>query len=149
MKKITIKKDSPMTTVIWSLLFAFLSIFILGGLLTSCTSDDLAFDIIESPVLATFEENIDAQEGMLNMTATFYELDKSGILDQNIGIDSTLIVGLTLDIFINENTLVGQLTTDSNGQVIFEKSIEDLEGANRIEWVGTYNSTPFRIYRNF
>lgn len=149
MKIINIKKGSPLFTVIMGVLFALFATFILASLFTSCTSDDLAFDVIESPVLATFEETIDSQEGMLNMTATFYELDKSGILDQNIGIDSTRIAGLALDIFINENTLVGQSTTDSNGQAIFEKSIGDLEGVSRIEWVGSYNSTPFRIYRNF
>lgn len=149
MRIINIKKDSPITTGITGILYALFTTLVLICLLTSCTSDDLAFDIIESPVLATFEESIDSQEGILNMTATFYELDKSGILDQNIGIDSTLITGLTIEVFINENTSVGQLTTDSNGQAVFEKSLGDLGGASRLEWVGSHNSTPFRIYRNF
>jgi len=149
MRIINIKKESPITTGIMGVLFALLMTLGLGVLLSSCTSDDLAFDIIESPVLATFEESIDSQEGMLSMTATFYELDKSGILDKNIGIDSTLISGLTIEVFINENTSVGQLTTDSNGQATLEKSLGDLGGASRLEWVGTHSGTPFRIYRNF
>ena len=103
--------------------------------------------MIESPVLAVFSEETDA--GMLRMTATFYELDKSGILDKNVGIDSTVVSGLSLELFINEDTPVGTLTTDANGKAVFEKATSDLLGANRIEWVGNHNNTPFRIYRNF
>lgn len=149
MKIIKIKKDTPILTGIMGVLFALLATFILASLLSSCTSDDLAFEVIESPVLATFEESIDSQEGILTMTATFYELDKSGILDQTIGIDSTLIVGMPVSVFINENTLVGEFTTGSDGKVLLEKSFGDLNGASRLEWVGNYNATPFRIYRNF
>ena len=128
-------------------LFLVLIIFLLSTLLPSCTSDDLAFEVIESPVLAVFSEETDTD--MLRMTATFYELDKSGILDKNIGIDSTIISGLSLEIFINEKTLVGSATTDGSGQATLETTISDLQGASRLEWVGTYNNTPFRIYRNF
>lgn len=149
MKLIKIKGDSPIITGIKGILFALLATLTLMLLLSACTSDDLAFDVIESPVLATFEESIDSEEGILTMTATFYELDKSGILDQNIGIDSTAITGLSIEVFIKEKTSVGQLTTDSNGEATLEISFSELEGASRLEWVGSYNSTPFRIYRNF
>jgi len=149
MKVINIRKDSPVLTGIMGVLYALLATLVLGILLSSCTSDDLAFDVIESPVLATFEESVDSQEGILSMTATFYELDKSGILDKNIGIDSTLISGLSIEIFVNEKTSVGQVTTGSDGKAVFEKSFGDLGGASRLEWVGTHNGTPFRIYRNF
>ena len=144
-----LRKDSPITTGIMGILYALPAVFILAILITSCTSENLAFDVIESPVLATFEETIDAQEGILTVSATFYELDKSGILDKNIGIDSTLISGMTVEVFINENTLVGELTTDGAGKVILEKSLSELDGASRLEWVGNYSNTPFRIYRNF
>ncbi len=144
-----LSKDSPITTGIMSILYALPAVLILAMLVTSCTSENLAFDVIESPVLATFEETIDSQEGILTMSATFYELDKSGILDKNIGIDSTLISGMTVEVFINENTLIGELTTDSEGKVVLEKPLSELDGASRLEWVGSYSSTPFRIYRNF
>jgi hypothetical protein len=39
--------------------------------------------------------------------------------------------------------------TDSEGSVIFESAISELNGAGRLEWVGTYEDTPFRIYQNF
>ncbi len=144
-----LNKDSPITTGIMGILYAVPAVLILAILVTSCTSENLAFDVIESPVLATFEETIDSEEGILTMSATFYELDKSGILDKNIGIDSTLISGMTVEVFINENTLVGEITTDSEGKAVFAKSFSELEGASRLEWVGTYSDTPFRIYRNF
>ncbi len=137
---------TPKPTFSVEKLFLFLVLF-LSVFLSACTSDDLSFDVIESPVLAVFNEETDTD--MLRMTATFYELDKSGILDQNIGIDSTLISGLSLEIFINESTLVGAATTDGSGQATLETAISDLQGVSRLEWVGTYNETPFRIYRNF
>ncbi len=149
MKLLKIKKDSPITTGIVGILFAIFVTLVLASLLTSCTSDDLAFEVIESPVLALFEEEIDDAAGSISMTATFYELDKSGILDKSIGIDSTLISGLSVTVFINETTEVGSLTTGSDGTATFEKTISELNGASRLEWVGTYNDTPFRIYRNF
>lgn len=146
MRFLKIKKDAPITT---GIIYALFTAFVLASLLTSCTSDDLAFEVIESPVLALFEEEIDDTAGSISMTATFYELDKSGILDKNIGIDSTLISGLSVAVFINETTQVGTLTTGSDGTATFEKPISELAGVSRLEWVGTYNDTPFRIYRNF
>ena len=118
-------------------------------LLASCSKDELAFDIIESPVLAQFEKMSDAAPGMLKVKATFYDLDKSGILDHTIGIDSIPVVGLTIKVFVFESSLVSELTTGSDGSVIFEKDITALQGAGRLEWVGTYEETPFRIYQNY
>jgi len=149
MNIVNTQKRTPTFTGIIGLMYGLLVALILILLMSSCTSDDLAFEVIESPVLAVFEESIDSQEGMITMTATFYELDKSGILDLSIGIDSTLITGLDLKVFINEETEVGTLTTDANGQAVFKKSLGDLGSASRLEWVGTYENTPFRIYRNF
>ncbi len=149
MKLKKIRKDSPMPTGIMGILYALPAVFILAMLVTSCTSENLAFEVIESPVLATFEETINSEEEILTMSATFYELDKSGILDKNIGIDSTLISGMTVEVFINENTLIGEFTTDSDGKAILTKSFSELDGASRLEWVGNYSNTPFRIYRNF
>lgn len=115
--------------------------------LSSCLSDDLAFDVVESPVLAVFEDV--SSTDMLTMTATFYELDKSGILDQAIGIDSMPISGLEISVYIEESALIGSYITDASGKVSFESSLDALGTSSRLEWVGTYNDTPFRIYKNF
>lgn len=117
-------------------------------LLNSCIENDLAFDVIESPVLVVFED-LEADAGMVKIQATFYELDKSGILDKDIGIDSTVISGLPIGIFIQESTLIQDLTTDANGIVIFETTLDELGGNNQLEYVGSYKETPFRIYKKF
>lgn len=122
---------------------------IVGIFLVSCSKDDLAFDIIESPVLAQFEALGDADPGVLKVKATFLDLDKTGILDQNIGIDSLPVAGLEIKVYVFESDLVGELMTSSDGTVIFEEDISNLQGASRLEWVGTYEDTPFRIYQNF
>jgi len=148
-KIINPKKDSAIGISIRNIFNALTIVFFIAILFSACISEDLAFEVIESPVLATFEESVDTQEGILSMTATFYELDKSGILDQNIGIDSTLVTGLSLQIFVDESALVDEVMTDSQGKAVFEKSLNDLNGSRRIEWVGTHANTAFRIYRNF
>lgn len=118
-------------------------------LLSSCVEDELAFDVIESPVLATFDQMSTSSDANLMVEATFYELDKSGILDNTIGIDSIELAGMEITVFINEDTEITTLTTDGQGTAVFDYSKEDLMGASRLEWVGTHNGTPFRIYYNF
>ena len=124
-------------------------LFIINTLfLTSCIEDELAFDVIESPVLAVFEEMEPASGEMFKVKATFYELDKSGILDNSVGIDSMPISNLSVQVFVLESSLVEELTTDASGAVIIERNIDDLLGSSRLEWVGNYKEVPFRIYKN-
>ena len=127
----------------------FFLLLLAGCFMASCAKDDLAFDIIESPVLAQFEALADTDPGMLKVKATFLDLDKSGILDQNIGIDSLPVAGLALKVYVFESDLVGELMTDADGTVVFEEALNNLQGASRLEWVGVYEDTPFRIYQNF
>lgn len=127
-------------SVVIGLAFSILS-------LCSCTSDELAFDVIESPVLVLFD-GPSTTDDLLMITATFFELDKSGILDQNIGIDSTLIPNLSIKIFSDDNVMMDELTTDVNGEIEFTKSLTDLESTSRLEWVGNYNDVPFRVFKN-
>lgn len=115
--------------------------------LGSCLEDELAFDIIESPVLAVFEHQ--GADDMIKIKATFYELDKSGILDHTIGIDSMPIPNLEIGIFIFEDQLIGNVTTDSKGELVFEAPASSLSEADKLEWVGKYKDTAFRIYEKF
>lgn len=119
------------------------------ALLAGCNEGELAFDVIESPVLAVFEDVDTGTPGVVAVSATFYELDKSGILDKNIGIDSIPLTSLNLSVFVNESTLIEDVSTDGLGKVYFEKSVTELGGASRLEWVGEYKQVPFRIYKNF
>lgn len=120
-----------------------------GSLFVSCSKDDLAFDIIESPVLAQFEALDATEPGTLKVKATFFDLDKTGILDNTVGIDSLPVSGLAIKIYVFESDLVGELLTDASGTVIFEEDLSSLQGAGRLEWVGVYEDTPFRIYQNY
>ncbi|MEL6922489.1 MAG: hypothetical protein AAFO94_00460 [Bacteroidota bacterium] len=45
--------------------------------------------------------------------------------------------------------MLEELTTGPDGKVTFVKSFSELEGISRLEWVGNYDDTPFRIYNNF
>lgn len=115
---------------------------------TSCVEDDLAYDIIESPVLAVFDSP-SITDDVLTLTGTFYELDKSGILDSSIGIDSTLISGMTLSVYVYGDVLVETLTTDANGVAMLSTGVSNLDGAGTLEWVGVYNNVPFRILKKY
>ena len=124
-----------------------LGITILMLFASSCSSDELAFDVIESPVLVLFDGPTTTDD-MMSITATFYELDKSGILDQNIGIDSTLITNLNIKIFTDDDVMLDELTTDANGQAEFTKALSDIGGTSRLEWVGNYDEVAFRVFKN-
>ncbi len=117
-------------------------------LMASCLEEDLAFDVIESPVLAIFGD-ASISNDMLSMTGTFYELNKSGILDHTVGIDSTLLSGLSVAVYVNSDELVQQLTTGADGTAVLTTDIADLNGASTLEWVGEYNGVPFRLLERF
>lgn len=116
-------------------------------LFTSCIEDELAFEVLESPVLAVFEDMTPDETSNFKVKATFYDLDKSNILDVSKGIDSIPISNLSIQVFVLESNLIGNLTTDSNGEITFEAPFEDLLGSTQLEWVGNYENVPFRIYK--
>ena len=115
--------------------------------LTACLEDELAFDVVESPVLAVFERS-ESDPAMLVVMATFYELDKSGILDHSIGIDSVALQDMSVKIMIGDDLELAELTTDGDGKVIFSHDLAQLSGSSRLEWVGNHKNIPFRIYYN-
>jgi len=121
---------------------------LLAGISTGCLEDELAFDVVESPVLAVFEEVDNGDINRIAIKATFYELNKSGILDQAVGIDSTEISSLPIEIFTDEAQLLGSFTTDAAGEVLFEEDLSVLGSASRLEYVGTYKEVDFRIFKN-
>jgi len=74
----------------------------ISTLFIGCEEDELAFDIVASPVLAVFEDVESVSANEIAVMATFYELDKSGILDKNVGIDSMRIANLPVEVFTDE-----------------------------------------------
>ncbi len=120
--------------------------------LFSCEEEPATkFDIVESPVLAIFEGQSFAADDAVEVRAQFFELDKSGILDNNIGIDSTAISGLNIELYIFETTKIADFVTDGDGVAMLQTDWNELgvaSGVTRLEWVGVYNDQPFRIFHN-
>ncbi len=128
---------------------SLLLLFFVFGLI-SC--EDVSDNVIPhraAPVLGVFNQTYNADSTILSVQATFYELDKSGIMDHTVGIDSIPVANLPVAVYINENISLGALTTDANGEVFFEKELSALSGASVLEWAGTYQDTPFRIRQGF
>ncbi len=127
----------------------YLTILFLSLLMfSSCLSDPLAFDIVESPVKMEFDgPDLAAAQLIVNVVAM--ELDKTDILDKDIGIVETPINGLTIKVYINEDELVEEITTDGEGKATLTTDWEKVSSVSKLEWTGTYNDTAFRIYQNF
>ncbi|MCP9234533.1 hypothetical protein [Lewinella sp. JB7] len=117
-------------------------------LFTACLDDELAFTVVASPVNADIERVADAPDGTVAYRATFTELDKTGILDVNVGIIATPVVDLELRIFSQTQDLLETLTTDASGQTLFSVPAASLTGVTRLEWSGTYDGAAFRIITN-
>ncbi len=126
----------------------FIFFLIISSLMVSCIEDELAFDIVESPVLAIFEDLETSSPNEIAVKATFYELDKRGILDKNVGIDSTRVSGLPIEVFTNGSKSLGTFTTNGQGEILLQTPFSEVSGASRLEWAGTYNDIDFRIYKN-
>ncbi|MEM9676408.1 MAG: hypothetical protein AAF992_27700, partial [Bacteroidota bacterium] len=119
-----------------------LSAFLSLTLFSSCEEEsDMAFDRVTSPVL--LETSVLSSDGTIDeIQATFYELDKTGILDQNVGIDSIPVSNLAIEVF-SGSTLVGNFTTDGSGTFVVQQDQAQFPG--KLEYVGTYNEIAFRI----
>lgn len=125
------------------------------GVFSCVEAEDLATPNVAAPVLVVLEGNeFDAATGVA-VAGSFYELDKSGILDRNIGIDSIPVSGLEITVFIDQTNEIGTLTTDSQGKILFENPWNSLglsepsSGSQiRLEFAGTYNDIAFRKFHN-
>lgn len=104
--------------------------------LTSCEDEsDMAVNKVASPVLLELEDSPG------ELTAFFYELDKSGILDHTIGIDSIPLVNLQVEVFAPSGS-VGVFTTDVNGS--FQVMYTDVKPN---EFAGEYKGIAFRFLK--
>lgn len=123
---------------------------------SSCVNvDDLFTPNVAAPVLVLIEgTEFEAASGV-TVTGTFLELDKSGILDQQIGIDSIPVADLEIKVFINQTEEVGSLVTDASGKALFERAWSSLgvdspsAGSQvRLEFAGSHKNIAFRKYHN-
>ena len=112
--------------------FAFVAVAALF-IFSSCEDEsDLALDRVASPVLLVTDPISDSE-----VMATFYELDKSGILDHTVGIDSIPIPNLSIEVFA-AGASVGTFSTDNSGAIV----VQSTEG---LSYAGEHKGVKFRF----
>ncbi|MDB5262347.1 MAG: hypothetical protein JWQ14_1628 [Adhaeribacter sp.] len=91
-----------------------------------CEKEDaMVVDRVVSPVLVTVAGASFTAAEPVKVTATIYELDKSGLLDHAVGIDSIPLTNMAITVKLNAATLA-ELTTDQAGQVNLTKTWSEL-----------------------
>lgn len=128
----------------------FAALFALSFFLMSCEKEeDMVIDRVESPVLVTIEGTSFTASENVSVTASVYELDKSGILDHTVGIDSIPVSNLSLKVIAN-GMPVGDLTTDASGKVNLTKTWAELGFSSpqtgnvvNLEWSGSHKGQAF------
>lgn len=136
-----------------SILKNTLYLLLIAGLFISCEDvSDMAIERIASPVLVQVGDVVTGDE-TFDITTTIYELDKSGILDNTVGIDSLALPGLQITVVAlsdsNVRSTIGTLTTDANGEVILSRPVAELEDISSLEWTGEYKGQSFTKISNY
>lgn len=112
-----------------------LMVAIIIASLASCEDvSDMAVNKVASPVLLDVKST-----GTTEVTAYFYELDKTGILDHTVGIDSIPVSDLSIEVFAGSSS-VGVFTTDTDGSFIVTYT-----GTKPNEYAGIHKGVAFRI----
>jgi hypothetical protein len=104
--------------------------------LTSCEDEsDMAVNKVASPVL------LEIKDSPGELTAYFFELDKTGILDHTVGIDSIPLANLQVEVFA-ATTSVGVFTTDVSGSILVTYA-----GTKPNVFAGEYKGKAFRFLK--
>ncbi|AWW32347.1 hypothetical protein DN752_20605 [Echinicola strongylocentroti] len=136
------------TYKIWAVLLACLP------LLFSCEDAvELATPNVASPVLVVVDGGAFPSDSEVTVTAKFMELDKTGILDNTVGIDSIPVSDLEVTVFINQTEEVSTVVTDGGGEAGLSVSWAalglEVPGSGdqvRLEFAGTHDNIAFRKY---
>ncbi|MCP9768855.1 hypothetical protein EGI22_13090 [Lacihabitans sp. LS3-19] len=134
---------------------------------TSCEVADPFVDRVASPVLLLLEGSDGIPTSGLTTEPTIpslistdagaklkvYELDKSGILDKNIGIDSIPVSGLKISYKLRSGAIVSEVETDSKGVATFSATwkalgIETPKAGTSVKLIasGVYKEQSFSKY---
>lgn len=88
--------------------------------------------------------------GPVTLAVRIYELDKAGILDNKVGIDSIPVASLALKLTTRTGTALGDLTTDGTGKASISKTWAELGVAAPkagssvlLTWTGEYKGQAF------
>jgi hypothetical protein len=145
------------------LLFSVCITFLLSG----CKKEEDPFvDRVAAPVLVVIEN---AKAGYLSggglytqpvveskldapvlLSAGIYELDKSGLLDHTVGIDSIPVANLAITLTTRTGLKIEDAVTNASGKVTLTKTWADLGLANpkkgdivSLNWAGEYKGIAF------
>lgn len=118
-----------------TIIYRVITIALLAVSTISCSEEsDMAIQRVVAPVVAQVEDAAPSE-----IKATFYELDKTGILDHTVGIDSIPLSNLSIEVFA-ASASVGVFTTDADGSFTVT-----YVGTKPNEYVGTHKGIAFRI----
>lgn len=134
-----------------------------GSAFTACKEEDPWVDATVAPVVVNiigapfgYPQEKDPAVGYpaastkLTLSATILELDKSGILNNTVGIDSIPVSGVKVVITMRTGAVLGEVTSGADGKVSLDKTWAELGIAApvkgslaRISWTGTYKGVSF------
>jgi hypothetical protein len=136
---------------------------LLAGLAGCMKVDDPFVDRVVAPVLVVIDnatgdgggssgEPVVSQKvaGPVTLGVKIYELDKSGILDHTVGIDSIPVTSLAIKLTTRAGMSIGELTTDATGKATISKTWAELGVAAPaagssvlLTWTGEYKGQAF------
>ncbi|GAA4452071.1 hypothetical protein GCM10023189_14900 [Nibrella saemangeumensis] len=135
-----------------------------GSLLVGCMKKDDPFvDRVVAPVLVVVDNAVGDGGGMngepivsqkvsgpVTLAVRVFELDKSGILNYKVGIDSIPVTSLTIKLTKRDGTALGDLKTDNTGRASLTKTWAELgvtapkAGSSvSLTWTGEYKGQAF------
>ena len=137
-----------------------------GVAFTACKEEDPWVDATTAPVVINitgapfgYPQEKDPAVGYpaaptkLTLSATLLELDKSGILNNAVGIDSIPVAGVKVAITMRTGAVLGEVTSGADGKISLDKTWSELGIAApvkgslaRISWTGTYKGVTFTRY---
>lgn len=136
---------------------------LLAGLAGCQKVDDPFVDRVVAPVLVVIDnatgdgggqtgEPVVSQKvaGPVTLGVKIYELDKSGILNKAVGIDSIPVTSLTIKLTTRAGAVVGDLKTDGTGRANIAKTWAELGittpkvgSSVSLTWTGEYKGQAF------
>ncbi len=150
-------------------IYTYLSVMLItsfGAFLAACQKEEDPFvDRVAAPLLVYVNNAKDGSglvtepviesgiSGSVTIISSFYELDKSGLLNNAAGIDS--IPAASLEISLNQRNggKIADLVTDPNGKITLTKTWAELsvsapKAGNTVplSFTGQYKGQPFTKY---
>ena len=140
-----------------------LSVLLLAGLAGCIKKEDPFVDRVVAPVLVVIDnatgdgggqtgEPVVSQKvaGPVTLGVQIYELDKSGILNKAVGIDSIPVTSLAIKLTTRAGVAIGTLTTDGTGKASISKTWAELGVAApragstvSLTWTGEHKGQAF------